>query len=214
MKTLIINAHPEFDSKTSYSFALCDYFLKKYQTLESLDNLEVINLYDSEIPQLDSNMLTLFYKQKSNETLGDSEQYIEKRMQELLIQFKESKRIVIIMPVHNFNIPSKLKDYIDNILIPHETFKYTENGSVGLMQDGRKILLLQSSGSIYTNNDRYAPVEYGHFYLKSIFVEFMGFEYFDIIRAQGTAIKNADREQILNQSFLDIDSKIETFLSI
>ncbi|RNM43564.1 FMN-dependent NADH-azoreductase, partial [Staphylococcus aureus] len=33
--------------------------------------------------------------------------------------------------LHNFNITSRLKDYIDNIMIARETFKYIEEGSVG-----------------------------------------------------------------------------------
>ncbi|KLD61324.1 FMN-dependent NADH-azoreductase, partial [Lactiplantibacillus plantarum] len=42
---------------------------------------------------------------------------------------------MIAMPLHNFNVPARLKDYIDNILVARETFRYTENGSVGLMTD-------------------------------------------------------------------------------
>ncbi|VED63897.1 NAD(P)H-dependent oxidoreductase [Staphylococcus delphini] len=34
-------------------------------------------------------------------------------------------------PLHNFNVTSRLKDYIDNILIARQTFKYTSDGSVG-----------------------------------------------------------------------------------
>ena len=90
--------------------------------------------------------------------------------------------------LYNFNITSKLKDYIDNILLPNETFKYKENGSVGLMTDNYKILLLQVSGSIFTNNDRYIPMEFTHFYLKFLFEEFMGFDKFYIARAEGTPL--------------------------
>lgn len=95
------------------------------------------------------------------------------------------------MPLHNFIIPSKLKDYMDNILIARETFKYTENGSVGLLNDGRSMNIIQSSGSIYTNDDWYTEVEYSYKYLKSMFT-FLGIENFKILRAQGTAILNTD----------------------
>ncbi len=50
-------------------------------------------------------------------------------MSEILKQFKIANKYVIVFPLHNFNIPSKLKDYIDNILIARETFKYTETAS-------------------------------------------------------------------------------------
>ncbi|MGX0277930.1 FMN-dependent NADH-azoreductase [Staphylococcus haemolyticus] len=41
----------------------------------------------------------------------------------LLNQFKANHLIVILIPLHNFNITSRLKDYIDNIMIARETFK-------------------------------------------------------------------------------------------
>lgn len=91
----------------------------------------------------------------------------------LLNQFKANHRIVILTPLHNFNITSRLKDYIDNIMIARETFKYTEDGSVGLMTDDYKALLLQASGGVYTNDDRYTPLEFSYYYLKEMFKEIM-----------------------------------------
>jgi FMN-dependent NADH-azoreductase len=76
-------------------------------------------------------------------------------MSEILQQFKSANTFVIVLPLHNFIIPSKLKDYMDNIMIARETFKYTENGSVALLKDGRRLLVIQASGGIYTNNDWY-----------------------------------------------------------
>ncbi|WP_310590940.1 NAD(P)H-dependent oxidoreductase [Streptococcus gallolyticus] len=51
-------------------------------------------------------------------------------------------------PLHNFNLTSRMKDYIDNILIARATFEYTENGSVGLMTDDCQVLWLLASGSM------------------------------------------------------------------
>ena len=110
----------------------------------------------------------------------------------LLNQFKANHRIVILTPLHNFNITSRLKDYIDNIMIARETFKYTEDGSVGLMTDDYKALLLQASGGVYTNDDRYTPLEFSYYYLKEMFKEIMGFDEFYIARAQGTSVLPED----------------------
>ena len=65
---------------------------------------------------------------------------VTERMSEILQQFKSANTYIIVLPLHNFNIPSKLKDYMDNIMIARETFKYTENGSVGHLKDGQKCL--------------------------------------------------------------------------
>jgi len=214
MKTLLINAHPEFDSEIPYSSKLQQYFLSKLSQDVTANELEVLNLYDENIPRLDSGMLRLFRKQSAQEKLTEIEQETADRMAELMAQFKRCKRVVIVMSMHNFNIPSKLKDYMDNILIARETFKYTEDGSVGLMTDNRKILTLQSSGSVYTNQDRYTPLELSHFYLEAMFGEIMGFDSFDIVRAQGTAIGLFTEEQILNKAYAELDSAFKKFYDI
>ncbi|WP_425321200.1 NAD(P)H-dependent oxidoreductase [Campylobacter mucosalis] len=72
----------------------------------------------------------------------------------------------MVTPLHNFNITSKFKEYIDNIFIARETFKYVSGVSIGLMSDDRKVLLLQSSGAIYSQNDpKYSPIKLSRIYI-------------------------------------------------
>jgi len=197
-KLLVINAHPEFDSSTSVSLVGLRNFMDFYQEENSDEEIiEQINLYDDYIPQLDKTIFAAWNKQANNEKLTDEELHAISRMNELVQQFKSANKYVIAYPLHNFNVPSKLKDYMDNILIARETFKYTENGSVGLLNDGRSMVIIQGSGSIYTNNDWYTEVEYSHKYLKSMF-NFIGIEDYKIMRIQGSSIIN--REELLNNA--------------
>ena len=44
------------------------------------------------------------------------------------------------------------------------------DGSVGLMTDDYKALLLQNEVvGVYTNDDRYTPLEFSYYYLKEMF---------------------------------------------
>ncbi|WP_445480578.1 FMN-dependent NADH-azoreductase [Lysinibacillus irui] len=191
-KLLVINAHPEVESKTSMSLQVFDHFLRTYkENKHDYEVIEQINLYEDVVPMIDKVVLSGWEKSKNGEPLTHEENEVLDRMNNILVQFKSANKYLIVMPLHNFNIPSKLKDYMDNILIARETFKYTENGSVGLLNDGRSMIIIQSSGSIYTNNDWYTEVEYSYKYLKSMFT-FLGIEDFKFLRAQGTAILNTD----------------------
>lgn len=49
-----------------------------------------------------------------------------KRQVELLTEFKSYHRIVVVASTHNFLVTSKMKDYIDNIFLPCQVYKYTE----------------------------------------------------------------------------------------
>ncbi|MFP3420931.1 NAD(P)H-dependent oxidoreductase [Bacillus sp. SIMBA_154] len=212
MQTFIINAHPDFTHRESYSNKLQTLFLKQFKEKFPHEEPTILHLHQTEIPRIEKDqLLRIWDKQASEQTLTAAEQKIVAASSALLAQFKAHHRIVIVSPVHNFNVTSRMKDYIDNILIARETFKYTENGSVGLMTDDYRVLLLQASGSIFTNNDRYTPLEFSHYYLKEIFQNLMGFQQFHIVRAQGTAI--LEEETILTSAADDLSKAFDAFYS-
>ncbi|HBY89306.1 MAG: FMN-dependent NADH-azoreductase [Ruoffia tabacinasalis] len=211
-KTLLINSHPNWTNENTYSSKLQKKFLALYKERFGDENLTVINIYDTDIPKIEKNsLIDVWNKQQNNEILTESEKEVSLQSSSLLDEFKDHKRIVIVLPLHNFNIPSKLKDYLDNILIARETFKYTESGSVGLMSDDRNLLIIQSSGSIYTNNDRYSPLEFSYYYLKEMFENIMGFNETYIARAQGTTIQPIDEQQILSDAVNDLEDVFPKF---
>ncbi|WP_125764167.1 FMN-dependent NADH-azoreductase [Companilactobacillus hulinensis] len=212
METLVINAQPDFRNGDHYSMKLQQRFMQDFRTSFPEQTVDLINLYDMEIPQLTTDqLLGIWEKQAAHITLSKEENRIFQINQDLIHQFKEHNRIVIASPLHNFNVTSKMKDYIDNVLVAHETFKYTADGSVGLMTDDYKVMLLQASGSIYTNNDRYTPLEFSRMYLKGIFEELMGFDKFSIVRIQGLQTNGVDINQAVAQGMNDLDVEFEKF---
>ncbi|MEI2428464.1 NAD(P)H-dependent oxidoreductase, partial [Priestia megaterium] len=70
------------------------------------------------------------------------------------------------------------------------------------LKDGRRMLVIQASGSIYTNHDWYTEVEYSHKYLKSMF-NFLGIEDYQIIRAQGTALLESN--EVLENAYKEVE---------
>lgn len=207
-RVLVINAHPDFTSDESVSLKVLHHFRETLKNLDPSVEIEQINLYNDEIPNVDATVLSAWGKARQGTPLNDEEKLKLLRMNEILKQFKDIKSYVISMPVHNFNIPSKLKDYMDNIMVPRETFKYTEEGSVGLLYDGRKLLVIQASGAIYTEDNWYTEVEYSHKYLKSMF-NFMGVEDYQIIRAEGTDL--LDREGVIKKAYQEAEEAAKRF---
>ncbi|HAF98231.1 MULTISPECIES: NAD(P)H-dependent oxidoreductase [Paenibacillus] len=203
---LVINAHPMVDADSSLSLQVLHHFLESYREMNPEGPIEQIDLYREPIPCIDRTFLSLQEKRRGGEPLTEEEQALDSRMTEILQQFKRAKKYVIAMPLHNFNIPSKLKDYMDNIMIAKETFAYTDKGSVGLLKDGRSVLVIQASDGIYTNEDWYTEVEYSHKYLKAMF-NFMGIDY-QIIRAQG---RLRGKDQVLAQAFHEAEFAAVSF---
>lgn len=69
----------------------------------------------------------------------------------ILDDFFMADIIVIGAPMYNFGIPAQLKSWIDRISVAGKTFKYTENGPVGLVE-GKKVVVLSSRGGVYSKD--------------------------------------------------------------
>jgi len=88
-KLLVINAHPEVDSTSSFSLNVLNYFLKIYKERHSKDEaIEQISLYNDVIPMIDQTVLSAWGKQRNGEELTSEEQEVTRRMNEVLQQFK------------------------------------------------------------------------------------------------------------------------------
>jgi len=65
----------------------------------------------------------------------------------LVAELESADTIVISSPIYNFGIPATLKAWVDMICRVGMTFRYTENGPVGLLDGKRAIILIASGGT-------------------------------------------------------------------
>ncbi len=65
----------------------------------------------------------------------------------LVAELENADTIVIGLPIYNFGIPASLKAWVDMIARARLTFKYTENGPVGLLENKKAIVLVASGGT-------------------------------------------------------------------
>ena len=65
----------------------------------------------------------------------------------LVDELKAADTIVIGAPLYNFGVPAALKAWIDLVARAGLTFRYTENGPVGLLDGKRAILAIASGGT-------------------------------------------------------------------
>lgn len=65
---------------------------------------------------------------------------------ELVAELENADHIVIASPIYNFSIPATLKAWIDLIARVGLTFRYTENGPVGLLENKKATIVIASGG--------------------------------------------------------------------
>lgn len=112
--------------------------------------------------------------------------------EKVLEEFINADIIVIGVALYNLTISSQLKAWIDRIVIAGKTFRYTQNGSVGLAHDKRVVLAVARGGQ-YRQGISLASSEHAEAYLRSMF-GFIGVTRLDVIVAEGLAISEAHKE--------------------
>jgi FMN-dependent NADH-azoreductase len=65
---------------------------------------------------------------------------------DLINEIKLVDTLVIGVPMYNFTIPSTLKNYFDAITRAHTTFRYTEEGPVGLLPINEAFIVFARGG--------------------------------------------------------------------
>src|ERR1700761_610121 len=101
-----------------------------------------------------------------------------------LADFLAADVIVIGAPMYNFSVPTQLKSWIDRVVVAGKTFRYTENGPVGLVAAGKKAIIASSTGGIYTGESPARFVEHNETYLKAVLTH-IGIEDVEVVRAEG-----------------------------
>ncbi|MEG3767592.1 FMN-dependent NADH-azoreductase [Alteromonas sp. 14N.309.X.WAT.G.H12] len=66
---------------------------------------------------------------------------------ELVKELQHADTIVIGSPVYNFGVPAALKAWVDLVARARLTFRYTENGPEGLVNN-KKVYLVMASGGV------------------------------------------------------------------
>lgn len=167
----------------SYSIKLSQAITAKIQQKYPENTLEVLDLVETQIPQLTPEVLTSFFVPAEQQTEAHKESV--KLSDALVRQLLESDVLVVGAPLYNLTIPTQLKAWIDHITRAGITFGYSENGPVGLVK-GKKIYIAMTAGGVYTEggnkeNDFVVP------YLKTFF-GFLGMTDVTVIRAEGLKV--------------------------
>jgi len=109
---------------------------------------------------------------------------------ELVDELKSADAIVIGVPVYNFSISAALKAWIDMIARVRLTFRYTENGPVGLLT-GKKAYVVVATGDVPVGS----PMDFATPYLRHA-LAFLGITDVEIIaadRVNSNADESMDR---------------------
>lgn len=144
-KTLVIRSSIKTDG--GFSGQLVDYFLDQLKEVIPESSIVVRDIAKTPIAHLNANTMKALY---GREPSNDEGRKALSLSNELIDEINEAERIVIGLPRYNFGAPSLIHAYIDHLVISGVTFKYNENGPVGLI-NSKPVYVLTASGGIYSD---------------------------------------------------------------
>ena len=206
MKILQIMCHPDYNGEHRVSNILAkigeDKLIEK-----GFSSIEKINLYE---PSVHIPVMDKFMFNYEGAKLTEKEQNDKIRQKEILNQWKSADAVFIYMPLHNFNVVSKFKDYVDNIVIVNETFKCEEESLIGLDNSNKQITFVITSGGEFDKHIQYINLDFAVQYVRGIFSA-IGIDKVKVLRVEGLDLAFNSKEQLVKKAIFDLKEWIEEF---
>jgi len=103
----------------------------------------------------------------------------------LIEELEQADTIVLAVPMYNFSVPSTLKAWIDHVARAGRTFRYTEQGPVGLLT-GKRVFVVGARGGVYSSGPAKA-LDFHEPYLRGM-LGFLGLTDVSFVHAEGLAV--------------------------
>jgi FMN-dependent NADH-azoreductase len=175
MNILQVNASARRDG--AHSTRIADAIVERLRAASPKTRLTVRDLAVQPHPMVDEMALTALATPPDRRT---PEQAARVALDDALIAEVQAADVLVLgVPMYNFGVPVQLKNWIDAIARAGVTFRYTEQGPVGLLA-GRRVYLALARGGRYrdTAADTQVP------YLKTV-LGFLGMTDLHFVYAEG-----------------------------
>tara|TARA_R110002073_G_scaffold316533_2_gene489464 strand:- start:110 stop:748 length:639 start_codon:yes stop_codon:yes gene_type:complete len=181
------------------------------ELIAGLRDRDAINLVERDfskqaIPHLDGPWLKALSTPEADRD-GTQQQQVE-YSDSLIAELQHADVLVIGLPMYNFSVPSMLKAWIDHVARAGVTFKYTENGPVGLLEP-KKVYVLAAMGGEHEAG----ATDFLRPYMKLIF-SFIGLEDVEFVSADGLSMSRERREQGLRTARGQIENIVAEYGAI
>lgn len=143
--------HIDSSNKGSHSISkqLTSHFVEKLKSQHSNAKVVYRDVGES-VPLLTQEMIGSYYTAKDER---DTSQKAAIKVSDAIVEEAKTTDIWVIgAPVYNFTMSASLKAWADQLARVGETFKYTESGPVGLLNN-KKVYVVVTSGGTKVGSD-------------------------------------------------------------
>jgi FMN-dependent NADH-azoreductase len=188
---LLITSSPR--GEASYSSRIARTLAERLAAREPGSRITVRDLAAQHLPHIDATFTTA--RNAPSGGLSPQQKAVLGLSDALVAELSAADVIIIGAAMINFGIPSNLKAYIDHVLRPGVTFKYSDKGPEGLLRD-KKVYLVLARGGVYSQGFMQS-LNFQDPYLKAV-LAFIGLTDVEVIAAEGVAFGPEAAEKSVN----------------
>jgi len=146
-RILYLQASPR--QRRSHAIAVADAFVESYRQLHPKDEMAHLNLFAAHLPPFDGFAVQAKYSILHGQEQSEEEQAAWKAIEVVIETFKSADKYVLAVPMWNFGIPYRLKQYLDILVQPTYTFSFSpKDGYKGLVV-GKPAFIAYARGGEY-----------------------------------------------------------------
>ena len=179
-------------SDNGNSSTLSNEFVKSWLAKHPDGKVVVRDLAKNPVPHLDGTTVTAFFTPAESRTA--EQQTLVDFSDSLIAEIQNADALVIGVPLYNFGVPSQLKAYFDQLARAGVTFKYTETGTVGLLND-KPVHIVAARGGFYAGSP--ADTQTGFL---NMFLNFLGLKSVNYIYAEGLNLGDDSKTKSLSNA--------------
>lgn len=190
--TQVLQINSSLYSEGGQSSQLARQFVDALREREPALQLVQRDLAREPVPHLDAARFQAFLAKPEERTAEQRD--VAAYSDALIGELRDADVLVLGLPMYNFGVPSQLKAYFDHVARAGVTFKYTDQGPVGLLA-GKKAYVFATRGGAHAGTPRDTESAYVR-----DFLAFLGIADVEFVYAEGLAMGPGPRETALAQA--------------
>ncbi len=176
MKINYIECSPRGDRSHSSKIAL-QYIEQAKKNVSDID-IRHINLWSENLPEFNGEMLNAKYSVISGDNPSGEQESAWSSVKGVFDTFNDADHYLFSVPMWNFNIPYKLKHYIDIVTQPGMSWSYSpDDGYKGLMTE-KTATIIYATGDGYSEGTGFESFDLQKPYV-NLWLTFLGFKKID-----------------------------------
>jgi len=193
--TNILHVNASVNGENSNSRQIASKLIERIVAADPSAKVVERDANDKAISALTGETVGAFYTPEESRT--DAQKEVIAVSDKMVAELQAADVLVIGAPMYNFSVPSTLKAWVDLIARVGVTFKYTENGAVGLL-GGKKAYVVVATGGVPVNS----PADFATPYLKQV-LGFVGISEVEVIDASGFAV---NAEEAMQRAIANVEA--------